>query len=36
MGRSCNMHRDKRNARRVLVGEPETGPLGKYRRRIAG
>jgi hypothetical protein len=33
-GRACNMHGEKRNAHRILVGKPEEKrPLGRLRRR---
>jgi hypothetical protein len=34
MGRACSMNGDKRNAYRILVGNPEgKRPLGRTRRR---
>jgi hypothetical protein len=34
MGRACSVHGDKKNAYRVLVGNPKgTRPLGRSRRR---
>jgi hypothetical protein len=34
MGRACNTNGEKRNAHRILVGEPDgKRPLGRPRRR---
>jgi hypothetical protein len=34
MGRACSTYGEKRNAYRILVGEPEgKRPLGRHRRR---